>query len=228
MKPGAEGYFKVAEGWFQDKYGTMKTQRNWAYLLAIVSTIAVIAMALGITTILPLKTVEPYVIRVDSSSGDVNIVSTLDSTDEQWLELTAEEALIQHLLVQYVVAHQTYSKIDLTRLFNWVRIHSSNEVFSPYERQWRHPTDSPFSRYEDDTVEVEVKSITFFNDDTATVRFNTLWERKSGGTVQGSYVAVVRWKFVRAAIALDERWTNPLGFIVTSFRVDQEKVEELK
>jgi type IV secretion system protein VirB8 len=174
-----------------------------------------------------LKTVEPYIVRVVSETGEIDVMSSISSTEEQWETLTGEEALIEHLVVKYVSARETYSKVDLTRLYNIVRSFSSAEVFRAYEELWRDDKRSPFSAYGDDTVSVRVESVTFLERDTVTVRFRKLREQVVG-VQDGAFVAVIRFKFVRTAATLDERWSNPLGFQVIGYRIDMERLERMQ
>ena len=215
-----------AADWYKDRYGSLLWQRNWAIIFAIGSGICLFAAVMGISALLPLKTVEPYVVMVDQGA-DVRVISTVNSSDEEWVELTGDEAIVQSLLVQYVIARETYSKVDLRRLFEHVRVHSERRVFDEYDIRWRDRKNGPFALYGDDTVSVEVLSVNLLNSETARVGFRTTWEKEVGQET-GAYAAIVQFKFVRSAVVLDERWANPLGFLVTSYRVDQEKLEQAK
>lgn len=218
-------YFKEGRDWYRDRYGSMRAQRNIALgvaaLFALLGAVAVFAVA----ALAPLKTVEPYVVIADRQDGRVRIMTQLNATDEEWQELTAIEALVESHLVKYVIARETYSKIDLTRMFDIVRLNSSAEVFAEYDAKWRDPTDNPFTKFKDDTVEVTVKGVAFLNENTASVRFRTVWKRTTGD-VTGDYIAIARYQFARSPIEIKDRWANPLGFMVTSYRVDQETLQQ--
>ena len=59
--------------------------------------------------------------------------------------------------------------------------------------------------------------------DIAQVRFKKIRERSGEKNVERSFVATVGYKFEpRTERNLQELWKNPLGFSVTSYRVDQE------
>ena len=72
-------------------------------------------------------------------------------------------------------------------------------------------------------VEVRVKSVSPIGRDVAMVRFDTL-RSDSGAQPQpaASWVAVVRFRYSQAPMALEDRFVNPLGFQVTSYRRDAE------
>lgn len=218
-------YLDDAHGWYRDRYGSMRWQRNVAFGVAVVAMLCASAASIGLAALAPLKTVEPYLVRVHAETGTVSVMSALSATDEEWQRLTAEEALTQSFLVRYVIARETYSKVDLTRNYDSVRVTSAPETFRTYDEYWRDRKNGPFVRYGDDTVEADVKSVAFFNENTATVRFRTTWRQKIS-TVHADYVAVIRFNYSKTPLALGDRWKNPLGFVVTDYRVDQEQLEQ--
>lgn len=218
-------HLKESRDWYADRYGSIKTQRNIAIGFAVLTTLLASAACFAVAALAPLKTVEPYLVRVDRSSGDVSVMSALKAGDQEWADLTAEEALTQSFLVRYVVARETYSNIDLTRNFDTVRVMSAPGVFREYDALWRDKINGPFAKYKDDTVQVSIKSVAFLNQNTATVRFRTIW-KQSVGNVTNDYIGIVRFNYSKTPSVLDDRWKNPLGFVVSDYRVDQEKLEK--
>ena len=72
-------------------------------------------------------------------------------------------------------------------------------------------------------VLVDVKSVTFLNETTASVRFSTE-EKSDVETVTRHYVAVVRFRYTSQPRENVWMFDNPLGFQVYSYRRDQETV----
>ena len=72
-------------------------QRAWVVAFAAVCVSVLSIMA--ITFMLPLKTVEPYVIRVDNTTGMVDIITSVDKET-----LTSNEALDKYFTSKYVKA----------------------------------------------------------------------------------------------------------------------------
>src|SRR5260370_34514457 len=58
----------------------------------------------GVAALAPLKTGEPFVIRVDNSTGIVETVSALNSTPSRY-----DEAVTKYFLRRYVRAREGYS-----------------------------------------------------------------------------------------------------------------------
>lgn len=74
-----------------------------AWLIAFVSVGVAILSIVAVLLLTPLKTVEPYVIRVDNTTGMVDILTILD--EEQ---ISSIEALDKHFVAQYIKAREGY------------------------------------------------------------------------------------------------------------------------
>lgn len=97
-----KGYFAEAKGWNADQLRSAERSRRLAWGVAafasIVATVAVGAVA----ALAPLKSVEPFVVRVDRSTGAVDVMTALRSEKP----LTYDEAVTKHFLAQYVRARE--------------------------------------------------------------------------------------------------------------------------
>ena len=101
------------------------TQRAW--IVAFFSVIVALASVLAVSFLTPLKTVEPYVIRVDNVTGMVDILTTLNEE-----KITSNEALDKHFITQYVKAREGYYYDMLNKDYVLVQLLSSPEVASDY------------------------------------------------------------------------------------------------
>jgi len=64
-------------------------------------------------------------------------------------------------------------------------------------------------------------------DETAQVRFRKKLETEGERTVERDFVATVGFEFQpRVERNLEDVWKNPLGFAVSSYRVDAETLNE--
>jgi len=73
------------------------------------------------------------------------------------------------------------------------------------------------------TVDVQVKSVSPLGSNAALVRFDTVRTDAGAQSQQpSSWVAVIHYRYSNAPMSLDDRFVNPLGFQVTSYRKDQE------
>ena len=76
--PDLKGYFAEAKSWNADRLRAAERSRKFAWIVAgaagVVAGIAVGAVAM----LAPLKTVEPFVVRVDRSTGSVEVMTAAE------------------------------------------------------------------------------------------------------------------------------------------------------
>lgn len=191
-----------------------RARQAWA-VAGISIVLAVLAMT-AVIIMLPLKEAFPYVIEVDKATGEVNATTVLTG----FVDLDVTDAMRYADLTRYVVARETYDQHDLDRRGRHVRLTSTRDVWNEWDAYYRGP-DSPYRRFGDDRVEVEIISVTFANPQTALVRYAAT--RVSGSVRQTKhYVAIVGYTYTNQPLKLKDRQVNPLGFVVTSYRTDQE------
>jgi len=215
-----DAYYKDAATWNRDRLDALAKSQRTAWWVAIgAGTIAVLeAGALILLT--PLKTVEPYTLLVDRTTGYVQALKPLDAD-----KIAPDAALTQSFLVQYVIARESFDIDTVTANYNKVAAWSAEQARSGYLSavQVSNPQ-SPLVVYPRTTViETRVKSVSPLGRNVALVRFDTI-RRDAGGQVQPprSWVSVIRYRFSGEPAALEERFVNPLGFRVLRYRRDAE------
>lgn len=215
-----DAYYKDAATWNRDRLEAMHKSQRMAWWVAIgAGTIAVLeAGALILLT--PLKTVEPYTLLVDRTTGYVQALKPLDAD-----KIAPDAALTQSFLVQYVIARESFDVDTVNANYNKVAAWSAEQARSGYlsSIQVSNPQ-SPLILYPRSTVvETRVKSVSPLGRNVALVRFDTI-RRDSGGQVQppSSWVSVIRYRFSGEPMKLEERFVNPLGFRVLRYRRDAE------
>ena len=72
-------YFERARRFDQDRLLTAYRSTRTAWIVAGVSGVLAACSALAVAALAPLKSVEPFVIRVDNATGIVDVVSALTS-----------------------------------------------------------------------------------------------------------------------------------------------------
>ena len=215
-----DAYYKDAATWNRDRLEAMHKSQRMAWWVAIgAGTIAVLeAGALILLT--PLKTVEPYTLLVDRTTGYVQALKPLEAD-----KIAPDAALTQSFLVQYVIARESFDIDTVNVNYNKVASWSAEQARSGYlaSVQVNNPQ-SPLVLYPRTTViETRVKSVSPIGRNVALVRFDTI-RRDAGGQVQParSWVSVVRYRFSGEPASLEERFVNPLGFRVLRYRRDPE------
>jgi type IV secretion system protein VirB8 len=88
-----------------------------------------------------------------------------------------------------------------------------------------NPT-SPLNLYQPTAiVSVTIDSVSLLSPTTALVRFETSRRDSGGGLApQGAFVAVMAFRYTGAPMRMEDRFINPLGFQVISYRRDSDSV----
>lgn len=73
-------YFDKARRFDQDRMVSAERSKRLAWFVAIVASVLACVSVAAVVALTPLKTVEPFVIRVDNSTGIVDVVSAMAST----------------------------------------------------------------------------------------------------------------------------------------------------
>ena len=76
-------YFEKARRWEQDLLLSAHRSRRVAWVIAAGACALAVASVGAVAALAPLKTVEPFVIRVDNATGIVETVSALTSTSSR-------------------------------------------------------------------------------------------------------------------------------------------------
>lgn len=196
--------------------------RRTAWTIAGVAVAAALFEAVALAMLAPLKTVEPIALLVDRQTGHVQ---TIDPLRPQ--RIAADDALTQSLLAQYVIAREGFDRATVTLDYRKVALWSAGAARSRYLAAMpaTNPA-SPLARYPAGTiVTARVKSVSRLAQNVALVRFDTQQlDREGRGGDPSPWVAVIRYRFVDAPMALSDRLLNPLGFQVTGYRRDGEAV----
>ena len=215
-----EAYYAEAATWNRDRVQAVRSSVRIAWIIACASAVIAVLEAIALVLLTPLKTVEPYTLMVDRTTGYVQALKPLDQA-----KIAPDAALTQSFLVQYVTGREGFDMATLNASYRKVALFSADTARSSYLQtmQVSNP-DSPLNLYPRTVVvDVHVKSVSPIGRDTALVRFETVRSDISTGQQPASaWVAVIRYRYSNVPMALEDRFVNPLGFQVTSYRKDPE------
>jgi type IV secretion system protein VirB8 len=165
--------------------------------------------------------VEPFVVRVDRSTGAVDVMTGLKGTDH----VTYEEAVSKYFLGLYVRTREGWLPQSAEQNFRQVAIMSA----PPEQERWAddfRPTNpqSPQVAWGDNGAsQIEVRAISFVSPKVANVRFHRIL-RLSQQATESDWIATIAFTYTKAPMAEADRLRNPLGFQVLSYRSDPEVV----
>lgn len=211
-------YLTDAEGWHEEIYRKgLDSAKRWRMLAFIMVGICAI-MAFGLAALIPLKEFRPYVITVNEETGRATASYIAQSGP-----LNQDEAVVRSLIAQYVIARETYDLYDGQARFDNVAEQSVGQALVSYRELWKSENiDYPVRMYgRDGKVTIEILSISFLNENTASIRYTKTFTVGGKNPVSDEYVAIVGYGFGPRETDLVGIIRNPLGFIVKSWRSDQ-------
>ncbi|MDX2113123.1 MAG: VirB8/TrbF family protein [Alphaproteobacteria bacterium] len=210
---------RETKNWYKDRYQYVLVQRKLLVLVTLLSLASTLATTFVIASLTPLKTVEPFVIQVDQKTGIVQTVDPLTAT-----ELTANEAVNNFYIVQYIRARETYSLTDLARNYETVRVMSESGTVYPEfisQQNPNNPNSNTARLGASGQRTVKFRSFTYLNPSTIQARV-LIEEKNESGVFNFHRIVTLRFEYVKMALTMEERYLNPLGFRVTSYRTDEE------
>lgn len=213
-------HFAAAGSWAHDRDEALRRSRRIAWIVAGVAIIIAFFVAMALLLITPLKTVVPYTLMVDRQTGYVQLLKPLDPET-----VSADTALTQSFLVQYVIAREGFDVNSLQSDYRKVALWSAGGARSGYlaSVQAANPTSYLATLPRSTVIEVHVKSVSPMEDDVAMVRFDTV-RRDINGQISAPqpWVSVIRYRYSGEPMTIEDRFINPLGFQVTKYRRSQE------
>ena len=200
-----------------------KKSTQIAWIVAFFSVIVALASVLAVSFLTPLKTVEPYVIRLDNVTGMVDILTTLNEE-----KITSNEALDKHFITQYVKAREGYYYDMLNKDYVLVQLLSSPEVASDYRLIYEGENARDAELKNNYQIDPQILSIVLNNSNgvkIATTRLKLkIFNKSTQGIVEKMIVVTLSYDYFLEAIREQDRLDNPLGFKVLNYRVDEEIV----
>lgn len=212
-------YLEESQGLERDFMAELLTSRQRAWRVASMAILTTLLSLMALMALTPLKTSTPFVLRVDNSTGHVDVVTTLKEK-----EMSYGEVVDSYFLNLYVTNRENYDYATLQTLYDTTALLSSPDV----QRDYRHLFDGPQARDKVLSNKVKiiaaVRSMTVDPDQgTAVVRFSHQIHHSNGTIEPKTYwVATIGYKYLNAKISVQDRRSNPLGFQVTSYRLDPE------
>ncbi|MET3616006.1 type IV secretion system protein VirB8 [Rhizobium aquaticum] len=215
-----KSYFDKARRFDQDRMIQIERSNRIAWSIAVVSGFVAGVSVLAIAGLTPLKTVEPFVVRVDNSTGIVDVVSALTSTAG-----TYDEAVTKYFAAKYVRAREGYVWSEAQENFRTIALLSTQAEQTRFAGMYRGSNpESPQNIYgRAATVRIDIASISLINQNVVSVRYMRTITR--GEDVRTTHwVASLTYSYANAPMSSTDRLVNPLGFVVSEYRADPEEV----
>ncbi len=223
----ASSHKQESKTWYEDRYETIRVQRNFLAVVTLASLITTLLAAWSVSLLTPQKTVKPFVIQFDEKTG---YAVAVQSEDKQ--SLTADDAIKRYFVVKYINAREGYDAASFEQKYRIVQLMTEQGLFRDYKRKFNPDNpDDPIQKYARHTaLNVQFKSITFITENTAQARiklYTTGAKHKdatAGGIPDRHMIVYMSFEFANIELDREELYINPLGFFVTSYAIEEEVV----
>lgn len=217
----ATAYLEETRSWETDKVIELTKSRRTAWWVASVAGGLAIMSVTAVVLLTPLKTTEPFVIRVDNSTGIVDVVKTLKTGETNY-----DEAVNKYFVQLYVRHREGFNKETAAENYYSVGILSSANEQQKYQdfftpKNARSPL-NVYGQYA--KVRISVKGVSFVKSNVALVRYSREIERNGEKPEVSHWAATVTFKYLGTPMAEKDRAFNPLGFQVVDYRSDPESL----
>jgi type IV secretion system protein VirB8 len=220
-------YLIESASWDADRRAQESRSRRSAWVVAGVAVFSACIAIGAVLVMLPLKRVEPYVIRVDNSTGVVDVVPVYVGNG------TASEVLTRYLLTHYISTCERFNLAIAEEDYSECGAFHSPQRNQQWAAQWATGNpDSPLNKFRDGTtVRVNVQSVSFFarasgSTDVAQIRFVKV--TRAGGTgpeLLTHWISTVHYAYGKPSSDLKTRQWNPLGFRILEIQTEPELIE---
>lgn len=193
-------------------------RKSW--IIAVISTTLMVVSWITMLCLFPLKKTVPYVLKVDTTTGAMEWLTTLYDK-----KITYDEVMDKYWLSQYVRSRETYDWHTLQRDYDMVGLLSSETVGKNYAALFtgKEALDKQFGQHIVATI--HIVSIVPQGKGVATVRFVKHIQRTHPSSPEETHpwVATIGYEYRNPSKMKEKmRLINPFGFQVVSYRVDPE------
>lgn len=215
----ASAFVQSANEFEKSRITSIKRSNKIAWGITFIST-ALTALSIGAVALLaPLKTVEPFVIRVDNNTGATDIVTTIKNAQETYGEVTDK-----YWLSQYIRHRESYDWYTVQSNYDAAMLLSGAAEQTAISKFYDSPA-APHKVFKERfRVDVRIVSISWVGN-TAQVRFEKtvlpLHDAQSTPTPT-KLIATIGYQYMNTPQADKDRLINPLGLQIMHYRVDPE------
>ena len=222
--PALEAYLAEAASWDADRVASAARSARNAWRIAAFVTALLALTIVTLMLLMPLKHVEPFVIRVDNTTGVVDVVPVFAGREP------VQETVTRYLLDHYVTVCERFNFATAESDYEECGAFHSAARNQAWFAQWdRANAASPLNLYKDGTsVRAQVAAVSFFKrgtglQDLAQIRYTKAVRPSGGGQDQITHwIASVEYSYGEPSKDARLRRWNPLGFKILDFHAEPE------
>lgn len=219
-----EPYFAESASWDLDRARQALRSARVGWVVAGTACFVIVLLAGALMLLTPLKSVEPFLIRVDRTTGIVDVVPTYTG------HATLNQAVTRYFLSHYIAVCERFNYSTAESDYEECGAFQTPQENEAWYARW-NPSNpaSPLNQHKDgSTVSVRIEDVTFFKrasgiENLAQVRYLTVTHEGSGATgPQAHWIATLEYAYGKPSSDPKERLLNPLGFKVVSMTREPE------
>jgi type IV secretion system protein VirB8 len=221
---GLDAYFAEAATWDTDRLAQAQRAIRTAWRAAGAASICALAASVALALLLPLKRVDPFVIRVDSSTGIIDVVPVYSG------QAPMDEAVTRYFLTHYVTICERFTLTSAESDYEECGAFHGAQRNQAWYALWNpNNPHSPLNLHKDGSVvTAQVQSVSFFKRasglaDLAQVRYLKAESAGPGQQARVSHwIATIEYAYTAPAVDPRIRRWNPLGFRLLDFVAEPE------
>lgn len=161
----------------------------------------------------------PYLLTINKQTGEV---SQLKMTRDQ---SSYGEEIDKYWLTQYINHRESYDYYSIQADYDAVGLMSDPQVINDYLKKFSGPQSLDKVLGAKQTINVKIRSVMLDRPHkVATIRFETITRSTSNpdNAQHQSWIAILGYQYEALTMNAQQRFINPLGFRITSYRVSTE------
>ncbi|HEX4266436.1 MAG TPA: type IV secretion system protein [Steroidobacteraceae bacterium] len=219
-----QGYLEEAASWDADRMAQATRTAAVAWRVAAAGWMCAVASAVALALLMPLKRIEPYLIRVDSSTGVVDVVPIYTG------HAPLGEAVTRYFLSRYITVCEQFDYATAESDYEQCGAFNSARLNQAMYAQWnRANPNSPLNLHKDGSTEtVRIESVSLFKratgaSDLAQVRYARIERLGEGAPGRITrWIASIEYRFDKPPDDAQTRAWNPLGFEALDLGIEPE------
>lgn len=217
-------YLREARSWDGDRVAHSRRSARAAWWVATAGWACALAGSGCVALLVPLKRVEPFVIRVDNSTGIVDVVPAYTA------HAPMDEVVTRYFLTHYITVCERFNLATAESDYQECgAFHTAQRNQAWYALWSRANPTSPLNVHKDGSiVRVQVESVSFIKRangvaDLAQVRYSK--SERQGDTAAGRithWIATIQYAYGGPSANPAIRAWNPLGFKIVDVQSEPE------
>lgn len=219
-----EEFLQSAKNFIQKDNEQLRKQNKVYLIFSFVSLLLAVLAVIALMCLTPLKKVEPYLIRVDNSTGKTDVITTLPKVQESY-----DRAVDNHFLSQYIIYRESYDWENISDYYAATKLMSNDIVKENYIKLYgKGNVNSPVNMLKNQYhIVVKINSISYIGK-TAQVRFTKtkipVVASMEEELKEYRYLATINYQYENKDMTSTQRMVNPLGFTVTSYEISNDDI----